>query len=159
MAKSPAYKRTDIDTPEVRNVLMSTCTAIRGCGCALVGCLLVEVEKEAESSCSKGDSNDCVGRIAPDGELFLVLGEVGRTEDLFVKHPAVARDGEYDVQLRVVKSHVGVGSGGVGEKGGDLDAIDVDLREGGNKVDASGAGAGKELDALYQEKQAAVKVG
>ena len=43
--------------------------------CALASWLLVEVEEDAESACCKGDCYDGVGGIAPDGELFLVLGE------------------------------------------------------------------------------------
>lgn len=36
---------------------------------------MVEIEKDSESSCGKGYCDDGVGGIAPDGELFLVLGE------------------------------------------------------------------------------------
>ena len=58
-----------------------------------------------------------------------------------------------------MQGHVGVGSGGVGEEGGDLDAVDVDVGEGGDEVDAGCAGAGEELDALRQKEEAAVEVG
>lgn len=63
------------------------------------------------------------------------------------------------MQRGVVQGHVGVGGGGVGEEGGDLDAVDVDVGEGGDEVDAGCASAREELDALSQEEEAAVKVG
>lgn len=69
----PAYQRADIYAPEVGYVLMRTVFDFRRC--ALASWLLVEVEEDAESACCKGDCYDGVGGIAPDGELFLVLGE------------------------------------------------------------------------------------